>query len=263
MTDTADDGMYRRMLEAATTWVEQHTHRVFQPYTATRTYTPRYSDRLDIDDLISVTTLRQDTDDDYSYTDSPGSENWATTDYRLWPSNASVNREPYVRVWTTPNGDYSFLVGTLEAVQIVGTWGYYQNLETVASLAAEAIDATETAIDVDAGTDFDVLETILIDSEQMYITGIATNTLTVIRGVNGTTAATHDDNSVIQRYLYPAEVSEATGRLAERLIMLRTAPLGVVGSSEVGQIRVPGIDRDIERLLAPFKKLRTGAIGNR
>ena len=63
--------------------------------------------------------------------------------------------------------------------------------------AAEAIDATETAIDVDDGTDFSINQVIAIDDEFMLITGISSNTLTVVRGYQDTTAATHSDNSNI------------------------------------------------------------------
>lgn len=61
-----------------------------------------------------------------------------------------------------------------------------------------AISTTsETSITVDDGTDFEVNQNIKIDSEEMTITAISSNTLTVVRGVNGTTAATHTDNTSV------------------------------------------------------------------
>tara|TARA_R100001463_G_scaffold4373_1_gene16523 strand:- start:1275 stop:4388 length:3114 start_codon:yes stop_codon:yes gene_type:complete len=65
------------------------------------------------------------------------------------------------------------------------------------SLANEPIDASETAIDVDDGTDFDVNQVIQIDDEFMLITSIASDTLTVVRGYQDTTAASHDDDTAI------------------------------------------------------------------
>lgn len=64
-------------------------------------------------------------------------------------------------------------------------------------LLGEALDATETAIDVDDGDLFRVGDYIAVDSEVMEVTGISSNTLTVIRGVAGTTKATHSDNAQI------------------------------------------------------------------
>ena len=66
-----------------------------------------------------------------------------------------------------------------------------------ANLAAEAMDNSETGFDVDEGSSFATNEYILVDSEIMKITGISTNTLTVSRGVSGTTAAAHLDNAEI------------------------------------------------------------------
>ena len=63
--------------------------------------------------------------------------------------------------------------------------------------AAEAIDTSETEIDVDDGSDFSVNDVIQIDNEFMLVQSIASNTLTVVRGYQGTTAAAHDDDSDI------------------------------------------------------------------
>jgi len=58
-----------------------------------------------------------------------------------------------------------------------------------------AISSTSaTSVVVDDGTDFEVGQNIKVDSEEMTITNISTHTLTVVRGVNSTTAATHSDN---------------------------------------------------------------------
>lgn len=58
--------------------------------------------------------------------------------------------------------------------------------------ANEAIDASETEIDVDDGDFFKRGDLIRIDDEIMEVTSISTNTLTVIRGTHGSTKASHD-----------------------------------------------------------------------
>tara|TARA_Y100000310_G_scaffold58920_1_gene54236 strand:- start:303 stop:7325 length:7023 start_codon:yes stop_codon:yes gene_type:complete len=66
------------------------------------------------------------------------------------------------------------------------------------SLLAEALDSSETGVDVDDVTEFAVGQVILLGSEQMKITAISSNTLTVTRGFNGTTAATHSDTTQVE-----------------------------------------------------------------
>lgn len=59
------------------------------------------------------------------------------------------------------------------------------------------IDAVQTTIDVTAGGNFLIGQTIRIDSERCQITNIVGNTLTVIRGVDGTDAIVHDNGIII------------------------------------------------------------------
>ena len=70
------------------------------------------------------------------------------------------------------------------------------NVDSTAN-ANEAIDISETVITVTDGSQFAALDTITIDSEDMLIVSIATNDLTVVRGYNGSTAATHDNGTDI------------------------------------------------------------------
>tara|TARA_R110002020_G_scaffold161725_1_gene347019 strand:- start:1503 stop:4832 length:3330 start_codon:yes stop_codon:yes gene_type:complete len=65
---------------------------------------------------------------------------------------------------------------------------------------AEALDTSETEIDVDGGAggaSFDIGDIIAIDTEFMLVQSIASNTITVVRGYQSTTAATHNDNTTI------------------------------------------------------------------
>ena len=67
--------------------------------------------------------------------------------------------------------------------------------DSTSDLAAAISSTSATSISVDDGTDFEVNQNIKVDNEEMTVTNIASNTLTVVRGVNGTTAATHSDNA--------------------------------------------------------------------
>lgn len=58
-------------------------------------------------------------------------------------------------------------------------------------------DTTGTTVTVDNGTYFQVGNVVRVDDEQMHVTAISTNTLTVTRGFAGSTAATHADNAPV------------------------------------------------------------------
>jgi len=76
-------------------------------------------------------------------------------------------------------------------------------------------------VDVTAVTNLSPGQTILVESEQMFIESIATTTLTVIRGVNGTTAATHDTAKSIYIYQYPYDVWQAAMALSSAIYQNR------------------------------------------
>ena len=104
---------------------------------------------------------------------------------------------------TTPASDYNHIVGVAlskdssggAAVGLVCDLRQGYNSETaVADSTAdlnEALDTTETVVTVTDGTLFAVGDVILVESEQMIISAIATNDLTVTRGAGGTTAQEH------------------------------------------------------------------------
>ena len=76
-----------------------------------------------------------------------------------------------------------------------------QEDEINSTTAAEAIDASETEIDLTSATGFDSSGTVFIDNEQITYTGISTNTLTgCTRGANSTTAATHDNGVTVTQF---------------------------------------------------------------
>jgi len=67
--------------------------------------------------------------------------------------------------------------------------------DSTSDLTAAISSTSATSISVDDGTDFEVNQNIKVGSEEMTVTNISSNTLTVVRDVNGTTAATHSNNA--------------------------------------------------------------------
>ena len=73
-----------------------------------------------------------------------------------------------------------------------------------AQLLAEALDNSETDIDVDDGDFFRVGDLIRIEDEIMEIRGISSDTLTVIRGSHGSSAVVHSDNTALRLAFFNA-----------------------------------------------------------
>ncbi len=115
-----DDGNLDLSVEACSRWLDEYYKTSFYARTETRYLTAEFSDLVYLDDLLTITTLKTDTDGDETYATT-----WATTDYWLEPRNAQSRPtpSPYTRIRINRNGDYSF--PTIDyGIEIAGTWGY-------------------------------------------------------------------------------------------------------------------------------------------
>ena len=78
------------------------------------------------------------------------------------------------------------------------TWtGIPSGRSQVTDLDGAISSTTATSVPVTSAVDLKVHDTILVGTEEMHITAISTNTLTVERGYNGTTAATQLDEALV------------------------------------------------------------------
>mgnify|MGYP001565123103 FL=1 len=209
VTSTTDDTVMRKMLESASRSIDQYYNRRFYVTSETKTFDG--ANTLWLPDLLSITTLKTDEGNDGTFENT-----YATTDYILYGGGLedSLNVFPKTRIEINPSGNYSsFASGYKVGVQIVGTWGYGNGISAtpyiIDTTTNEAISVAETAIDVTSVTNLSAGNTILVESEQMYIYSIATLTLTVEKGVNGTTDAAHDTAKSIYIYQYPADIRQA------------------------------------------------------
>jgi hypothetical protein len=214
ITATTDDIPMRKILEASTRAIESYLNRHCYSTTETKYFNGAVT--LWIPDLLAITTLKTDEDGDATYENT-----FDTGDYFLYGPGIedALNLYPKVRIEINPNGDYgSFANGVKKGVEIAGIWGYGDGTTATPYVAdtttAEAISIGETAIDVTSATNLSAGMTILVETEQMYITSIATNTITVEKGVNGTTDGAHDTAKQIYFYRYPRDISQACIDLA-------------------------------------------------
>jgi hypothetical protein len=91
-----------------------------------------------------------------------------------------------------------------------GSWGGYQVSST--TYLNGSINAAVTTITVDSTSGFASTGTVLIDEELITYTGKSSTTLTgCVRGTNGTTAASHNDNATV----YDADTFQGWGQTAD------------------------------------------------
>lgn len=154
-----------RALADATEAVYGLCHRVFYPTVATRYFDWPNSQSgtswrlwLDASELISVTTL------------SSGGTTIVAADYFLEPNQYGP---PYNSIEIDLASSASFGGGDTHQrdITVVGLFGY-KNDETTAGATAEALDASETGVDVDAATSaaVGVGSLLRIDSERVIVT---------------------------------------------------------------------------------------------
>lgn len=120
---------------------------------------------------------------------------------------------------------------------VAGTWGGpgYGTLQADCSVASGlAADATTRSFILSASPDVSPGNTLLIGSEQLYLSGLNGTTATVVRGANGTTAATHPDTSTISVYTYHTSVVEGSLQIATR--RLRASQAGLSGAYGGGDV---------------------------
>ena len=209
ITSTTDDTVMRKILESASRSIDNYCSRTFVTQTATKYFDGAYT--LWVPDLLSITTLKTDEDGDATLENT-----LATTDYILYGGGIedSLNKLPYTRIEISEDSDYgSFASGIRKGVEIVGIWGYGDGISATPYITdttiTEDLTAGESAVDVTSVTNLSAGNTILIGSEQYYIYSIATLTLTVEAGVNGTTEATHSSGATINIYQYPSDIRQA------------------------------------------------------
>lgn len=84
-----------------------------------RYYSPVRRDRLYIDDLITLTTLKTDSGGDGTYEDT-----WTTSDYVLLPLNAATDGEPYTEIQLHPLASLYFPIEYPKTVELTGKFGW-------------------------------------------------------------------------------------------------------------------------------------------
>lgn len=140
-------------------------------------------------------------------------------------------------------------------VSVTGTWGYhddYANAWLATSLLDGNITDTATTLDVTAteGALFSAGHLIRIGSEYMRVTGVSTDTLTVARGVNGSTASAHTSGDSVEVFDLSFDIVNIIARQAGALYARR-------GKYEVVDVAGAGIAQYPQDLLLELRAVAT------
>lgn len=173
--------------------------------------------------LLSVTSLSIDENDDGTY------EKTAVENTDFWLTDRWLDDGPYTALeamsrstqlsggwWRAPR-----------SVKVVGDTGYSNETEAAGTLGAAVSDTTGTSVTMTSGHTVQAGNTILVDSEYLFVSAVSGNTLTVTRGVNGSTAATHLINAAVSRRRYPRPIE--LGVVAESARLIRDGLTGFSG----------------------------------
>ena len=264
ISGTGVDKRLRVLAENVSRMADRYCNRHFYVLSATRKFDGAGTLGLLVPDLISVDSSGLKTDDDK---DRTFETTWSATDYLLLPSNAdpttagNPQSRPYVGVEADVDaGTKSTFPAGREAVQIAGQWGWWRHLKRATETANAIADATTTSVTVSSRSDVEAGHTLLIDSEQLYVRSYSGNTLTVLRGVNGTTAAAHSGGAAIDIYEYPGPIIEATIIQTSRLWARKDSSFAnVTGFPDTGQMKVSHrLDPDLTLLLGQYRKPAIG-----
>lgn len=301
--ETASEGIERLLASRRTQFIPQTAIRYF-PW-------PQKAGRgtvLELDqDLLAVTLLQAAAQDAVPITIT-------ATDYFLEP----INQPPYRRIEIDLSSTAVLEAGdtTQRSIAVTGRWGYSEDTKAAGALAAAMNDTTGTVADVTDASLIDAGDTLLIqtealfvseraaldttanlndsltadindvtvtvtdgtlvkrgevvqvDSEKMLVESITGNDLTVqrqydgsilaahtgavdlyafrrltvVRGVNGTTAATHVISTAISRYAPPADIADlCRAEAIARLKQGESGWTGQIGGGE-GSVRVRMLD---------------------
>ena len=251
ITGGAHDGRLLALLEEASRLVDGYCNRHFYVLHSTRQFEANRwtagAQQLLVPDLIAADTVRVAA----GFDGPPREPRWRAASYRLYPLDAAPEQpwgRPYTRMAIEPACTPQRRRADCHAlVEIAGRWGYRQAVSDTGATLAAGLGETDATLTVSDGAPFAPGQTLLVGDEQLTVTAVAETTLTVERGVNGTAAAVHAAGAAIGSYIYPAPVVEACLQLAMQLWRWPVSEQTPPGR--------PGLGREVEALLSPYRKL--------
>lgn len=238
-TQTTDDAQVLDFIRAASKAMDNACNRHFYPLIETRYFDVPGGGGLPVDmfdnmkgggfrlpltfdeDLLEVTTL----------TNGDGTT-IASNQYLLDP----YNHTPYYQLKIKRSSSVAWMVNTdgdfERVVSVLGVWGFHEDYGnawvSTTTLSAAIVSTSATTTTVPTGTIY-AGQLLKIDSEYIYCSAVstgATDTLTIVRGVNGSTAATHLISAPVYVWNVGEHIANICKRAAAGLYKIKSNPVG-------------------------------------
>jgi hypothetical protein len=200
-------------------------------------------------DLLEVTTLT-----------NGDTTTIASTKYNLYPINDYPKKRIILKAAAAVNYEPNADNETEGVISVYGVWGMHKNY-SAAWLAATTLNGaitttTATTFNATSGTPLAAGQVIKVDTELMLITGVSTNAITVIRGWNGSTAATHLTLAPLYVWQYMADIKRATLIQAGRYYRRNEAIFGTTGGGEMGAqpVTLTQLDPDVKLIVDSYSE---------
>lgn len=204
----------------------------------------------------------------------------ASTGYFLLTRDGRYTPPPYDLIKLNPQGNTpNFLIDDQyeQANRVTGVWGYHEGWadaawEDTGDTVQDGSGLTTAAATItvsDAGRldlygsepVFQAQQLLQLEDEYVFVRAVTiagtANTLTVVRGVNGTTAAIHAHDTPLYAYRPLYEIVQAATRLASWLYQQQMMPTegSEVAVTPYGAVAIPSrLPKDILEQVLPYRK---------
>lgn len=253
LTQTIYDADFLGLIQHTSDEIDHECHRYFECREGIKYAEGSGTTVVSPEDFLSLTAVDLDMDGDGTYETNLT----PATDLIFYP----LNEYPKTYMKTAQNCGYSF-PSTRAGIRLTGVFGF-GDLYTAAPYSligdtitdATGIIASATSFTPTTPALFSPGQTLRIESEQCFVTAVTT-TVTITRGENGTTAASHAHSTPIYLYRYYGAVVEATMIQCIRWWKRRESAYQTKsGSAELGTLVVyHGLDDDVKRIVEHVKR---------
>lgn len=241
-TDTGQDTYFLELIRSTSAEMEAAcAGRRFVPVRETRYFDMPGGAEIELEDndLLEVTTV----------TNGEGTA-IAGTAYRLHPYNVT----PYYKLELKYSSGIVWLPDSSgewqRVIAVAGVWGYHRDyasawLDTTATLSVAITVAGSTSFTCTTGK-IKAGQLLKIDSEYFYASSVATgatDTVTCVPAVNGSTAATHLISAPIYRWYYP-EIEKVCRQAVNAYERLKNNPVGETVSMDGQTFTTP---KDVQK----------------
>jgi len=250
---TSDDEKLTQYLIWSSRLIDRRCHRRFYPRIETRHFDYQDTLRLFVDDdLLAVETL---TVDDSTI---------ANTEWLLYP--LTQYPKAWIEIKHNSTSLFTYSGTPQDCIQVTGTWGYHDDWDNawvdsqdtvqddpLTNAATSLTVADADGVDINGLTPrFSVGSLLKIEDEYLVVTTVntSTNTLTVQRGVNGTTAAQHTQGTTIYTFIPFTPAVTAVLDLTKWIYEHRNAVGGIIA---LPSLEGTAIQSDVDKILAAHR----------